>query len=216
MWVTALPQCSRVRHLRGCILRGYAAMWTVGRVRIKRTDHLGPVECICSGQLGVPRAVITLTRGFFLFVHCGPCALSMPWGSCPCPGVEMRESPPLAHHFVCVETFTLTPYLTLALLPDGYCGTDLHSTRQPTVHSSPSPPARLRSSPYPHRSDKRTSLPGSLLGRLGHRLQKDFEEGATDEPTNEGASDRNPEVGRAREARLAEEEGWGQTRAYQG
>ena len=38
----------------------------------------------------------------------------MPWGSCPCPGVEMRGSPPLAPplRFVCVETFTL-PYLTV-------------------------------------------------------------------------------------------------------
>ena len=40
-------------------------------------------------------------------------------GSCPClPGVEMRGSPPLPHHFVCVETFTL-PYLTLGPGTDG-------------------------------------------------------------------------------------------------
>ena len=35
----------------------------------------------------------------------------MPWGSCPCPGVEMRGSPPLAPPLcVCVEKSTL-PYL---------------------------------------------------------------------------------------------------------
>ena len=36
----------------------------------------------------------------------------MPWGSCPCPGVEMRGScPPCPTTLCCVQTFTL-PYLT--------------------------------------------------------------------------------------------------------
>ena len=37
----------------------------------------------------------------------------MPWGSCPCPGVEMRGSPPLAPPLcVCGEIYLTLPYLT--------------------------------------------------------------------------------------------------------
>ena len=36
----------------------------------------------------------------------------MPWGSCPCPGVEMRGSPPLAPPLcVCGEIYLTFPYL---------------------------------------------------------------------------------------------------------
>ena len=40
----------------------------------------------------------------------------MPWGSCPCPGVEMRGSPPLAPPLcVCGEIHLTLPYLSLRL-----------------------------------------------------------------------------------------------------
>ena len=36
----------------------------------------------------------------------------MPWGSCPCPGVEMRGSPPLAPPLcVCGDVYLTVPYL---------------------------------------------------------------------------------------------------------
>ena len=35
----------------------------------------------------------------------------MPWGSCPCPGVEMRGSPPLAPPLcVCGDVYLTLPY----------------------------------------------------------------------------------------------------------
>ena len=55
----------------------------------------------------------------------------MPWGSCPCPGVEMRGSPPLAPPLcVCGEIYLTLPYLTAA-----------HAARLPIVMAHENDPS---------------------------------------------------------------------------
>ena len=72
----------------------------------------------------------------------GPCweCRGMPWGSCPCPGVEMRGLPPLAPplDFVCVEAFNLP--LTL---PGSWREYFFFSPRQSHAHMSHGPCKRL-------------------------------------------------------------------------
>ena len=60
----------------------------------------------------------------------------MPWGSCPCPGVEMRGSPPLAPPLcVCGEIYLTLPYLGRGGGVSGpVCGVDRVWARETIAH----------------------------------------------------------------------------------